>query len=99
MLNIIDVGLGLLIPTLLTGAFLLYIEKRKHVLMINAAIFCWICMNFLWMVSDMDLTGPYLLLAKSFFGLGVLFIVIATIISPNLKDTFSHFRRFRGIKN
>lgn len=99
MLGLMDLGLGLMIPTVITGLFLLYVEKRRHVFMINAALNSWICMNFLWMFADMDLSGPYLLLAKTFFGLGLLFIVLAMILSPNLKDTFSHFRRFRGIKD
>lgn len=95
MLDYLNIGVGLMIPTIVSGLCLLYVEKRHSLLFINIAINCWIWMNTLWMASDMDLEGGYLLAAKVFFILGAICILLAALTSKNLKETFSHFKRFR----
>jgi hypothetical protein len=80
------------------GIFLVYIEKRVSVTFINLAILSWICMNVSWMFSEVLNLSSYLVMAKTFFGVGCLFILLAVIKSNSVSDTFSHFKRFR-IKN
>jgi hypothetical protein len=93
-------GWGLLstaffVPTLLTGIVIVATEKRRTVLLINLAIFCWILMNGLWMVSDVYKLPELVFWARSFFGLGALLVVVTLVISESASETFSHFRRFR----
>jgi hypothetical protein len=98
MLGLAQAGLFFIIPTVLTGLGLLYIEKRPAVLKINIAINCWIWMNVLWMASDAFRLPGLLDYSKAMFAAGVGFIVLAGAQSGNLKETFSHFRRFRTVK-
>lgn len=98
MLGAGGIALAFVLPTLLTGLGLLYIEKRRTVFWINLAINCWIWMNTLWMMSDLFQNPELLLVARGVFGLGLVFIALAVKSSENLKETFSHFRRFRLLK-
>lgn len=98
MLDMRSAAYVFLPPTILTGLFLLYTDKRRPILFINLAINCWIWMNTLWMLSDMEANSTYLAYARSLFVLGVFFILIAAFTSKSLMDTFSHFKRFRVLK-
>jgi hypothetical protein len=98
MLQTEQLSLLMIIPTILSGLFLCYIEKRRTHSLINIAILCWICMNISWMFSEVLELPIYLSVAKGLFVAGCSFIAIAIITSENISDTFSHFRRFR-IKN
>jgi hypothetical protein len=98
MLQMKEISLLMIVPTILTGVILCYIEKRKNITFINIAILCWICMNVSWMFADIHAVSTYLLIAKSFFCAGLLFILMAVATSEKISDTFSHFKRFR-IKN
>jgi hypothetical protein len=98
MLGVVSLGLFFMIPTIISGILLLYIEKRKPVIFINVAINCWILMNSFWMLSEGQPDGPYGVYSKVFFALGVMAVFIASLLSKNLADTFSHFRRFRVLK-
>jgi hypothetical protein len=95
MFELSTIYMIMLFPTLLTGLFLCYIERDNSLTMINIAIFNWICMNVSWMFSETYHDLFYLSLAKIFFGMGVLFMMLAVVTSKNLADTFSHFKRFR----
>lgn len=96
MLGLTSAGLFFILPTVLTGLGLLYIERRPAVFRINLAINCWIWMNTLWMLSD-SLGDPALLAwARAMFAAGVLFILAAAAHTGNIRETFSHFRRFRA---
>jgi hypothetical protein len=77
-----------LLPTLATGLALLYIEKRRSVFWINLSINCWIWMNMLWMFEE-------LAMARLAFFAGIGFIVLAVLEARSIRETFSHFRRFR----
>lgn len=95
MLQVREISIAMIIPTILSGLFLCYIEKRKSHTLINFAILCWICMNVSWMFSDILAIPFYLMMAKILFFLGVSFIIAAIVTSENISDTFSHFKRFR----
>ena len=95
MLQAREISMAMIVPTVISGVLLCFIEKRKALMSINIAILCWICMNISWMFSDLFTQNHYLLIAKTFFGLGILFIVTAIVTSKNISDTFSHFKRFR----
>ncbi len=98
MLGATGVATFFILPTLFTGLCLLYIEKRRTVLYINVAINCWIVMNTLWMISEIAESPEMLTWSRAAFGTGILFILLAVRSSENLKETFSHFRRFRLLK-
>ena len=98
MLGSINTAIAFMIPTILTGLSLLYIEKRRPVLFINIAINCWIFMNTMWILTDVLSSDFIYIASRVFLGLGVLAMITAGFISNNLQDTFSHFRRFRGLK-
>lgn len=95
MLQAEKVSVMMIVPTVVTGLCLVYIEKRKTVTLINLAILSWICMNVSWMFSEVLEIPFYLTVAKSLFGLGLAFIVGAVFVSGSLTETFSHFKRFR----
>ena len=95
MLQEKEISLTMILPTILSAILLCYIEKRKTLIFINIAILSWICMNVSWMFSDIMGVTSYLTIAKVFFGVGVVFILMAIITSENVSDTFSHFKRFR----
>ncbi len=88
MLNLTRWGMLFLLPTLATGLALLYIEKRRSVFWINLSINCWIWMNTFWMFEQLPL-------ARASFVCGLSFIGLAILEAKSLRETFSHFRRFR----
>jgi hypothetical protein len=98
MMESLPLSASLMVPTILTGLMLLYIEKRKSVLAINVAINCWIMMNLSWILSDIYPESMAGKSAKMFFAMGILSVIVAAATSNNLQDTFSHFRRFRALK-
>jgi hypothetical protein len=77
-----------IIPTIATGLMLLYIEKRSTVFWINLAINCWILMNTLWMLE-------HIAAARFTFAVGMACVGVAVYKGDSLRETFSHFRRFR----
>lgn len=98
MLGAGKTALAFILPTLVTGLGLLYLERRRTVFFINLAINCWIWMNTFWMLSDLFQSPQLLVAARGVFGLGLVFIACAVRSSDNLRETFSHFRRFRVLK-
>jgi hypothetical protein len=98
MLGVEELSIFMILPTVLSGLILCYIEKRRTHTLINIAILCWICMNISWMFSEVLEINSYLTLAKIFFATGSLFVILALLTSENISETFSHFKRFR-IKN
>jgi len=98
MLGLAGTGVFFIFPTVLTGLGLLYIEKRPAIFMINLAINCWIWMNTMWMLSDAFKLPGLMVYAKAIFAAGVLFIMLALVQSGNIRETFSHFRRFRTLR-
>ena len=95
MLGLNGAGLAFIVPTVLTGLGLLYIERRPAVFRINLAINCWIWMNTAWMLSDALARPDLLVWARAMFAGGVFFILAALLSAGGLRETFSHFRRFR----
>lgn len=95
MLQVREISIAMILPTMLSAVFLCYIEKRKISGLINFAILSWICMNVSWMFSELFQNSIHLILAKIFFCVGIIFIIWAIFSSKNLSETFSHFRRFR----
>jgi hypothetical protein len=85
----------MILPTVATGLVLLYVEKRRSLLLINVAICCWILMNTFWMLGDTHGQPALLFTARALFALGVLSVLGAAHFSEDLRETFSHFRRFR----
>jgi len=79
-----------------SGMAICMLEKRLTHLFINLAVLSWITMNISWMVIESD---PLFLspnVPNIFLALGLLFIGAAAASSNDLRDTFSHFRRFRA---
>jgi FtsH-binding integral membrane protein len=98
MLQAEEISIFMILPTVLSGLILCYIEKRRTHTLINIAILSWICMNISWMFSEVLELSSYLTIAKVFFVTGCLFVIMALITSENVSETFSHFKRFR-LKN
>jgi hypothetical protein len=88
----------LILPTVLSGLLLLYVEKRRSVTFINLAINCWIWMNVFWMIGDLAGARTALLASRVLFALGLVSIGLALATSRSLMETFSHFKRFRVLK-
>lgn len=80
---------------LLSGLLLCFVDRRPAFMAINAAIMCWIIQNTAWIMSEIHDKDFYLNISRTFFALGLISIMTATLLSKNLRDTFSHFRRFR----
>jgi hypothetical protein len=88
MLEKTSLGKIFVLPTILSGLLLLYIEKRRTVFWINLAINSWIWMNTFWMFEKLDW-------ARGAFVFGLLCVGAALLEAKSLRETFSHFRRFR----
>jgi hypothetical protein len=88
MLEKTSFGKIFVLPTIVSGLLLLYIEKRRTVFWINLAINSWIWMNTFWMFERLPL-------ARVSFGFGLLCVFAAILEAKSLRETFSHFRRFR----
>lgn len=95
MLEMKQVATAMILPTLLSGVFLCYIEKRKSVALINLSLVCWIIMNVSWMFSESYYEQAFMAVAKVSFLTGLVLIATAAYYSKNMSDTFSHFKRFR----
>lgn len=81
--------------TILSAIFLIYIEKKLSLFFINLGILFWILMNVTWMISE---ARPEILTSttpKVFFAMGVFSILVSVFTTQNIKETFSHFKRFR----
>lgn len=87
-----------ILPTIASGLCLLYVEKRRPVMFINLAINSWILMNSFWMLSEFTQSEHWLVASRALFAFGLGFIGMAVHSSEDLKETFSHFRRFRLLK-
>jgi len=98
MLQVEELSFFMIFPTILSGLFLCYIEKRKTHTLINIAILSWICMNISWMFYEVRDIPEFLITAKFLFVTGCFFVILALFNSENISETFSHFKRFR-IKN
>jgi hypothetical protein len=98
MLGATHVAGFFILPTILSGLFLLYIERRRTVFYINLAINCWIFMNTMWMLSEFSQNSNWLVGSRVAFVAGLGFIAMAVRSSDDLRETFSHFRRFRLLK-
>lgn len=98
MLEVFGMAYLCILPTVLTGLALLYVERRRAVFYINLAINCWIWMNTLWMLSETLETDALLNVSRALFSAGVIFIIMAAKNSESLQETFSHFKRFRVLK-
>ena len=55
-------------------------------------------MNTLWMSSDFERIPALMSGARGAFFAGLACIAAAAATSTNLRDTFSHFKRFRVLK-
>lgn len=95
MLGFHPAALGMIGLTLLSGLCLLYIEKRPAVTCINLGILSWATMNMLWIASEYTKSERIQELTRISFGVGLAFIVAAAFVSKDVRETFSHFRRFR----
>ena len=95
MLGFHPMALGMIGLTLLSGLCLLYIEKRLALTLINLSILSWATMNMLWIASEYTKSDRIQNFTRFSFGLGVAFILAAAFASKNVRETFSHFRRFR----
>jgi hypothetical protein len=95
MLGVPEVSLTMIVPTMLSGFLLCFMEKKRSLTLINVAILSWICMNVSWMGAELLGQQAFLNLAKGFFGAGLVFIALAVRSSRNISETFSHFKRFR----
>jgi hypothetical protein len=84
---------------LMSAIALTYLDKRRNVMFINMAIVFWILMNISWMAAELLLQEQLHFYSKIFFAFGLTSITAALIVSPNVKETFSHFRRFRKMRN
>jgi hypothetical protein len=98
MLAVPAAAYPLILPTVVSGLLLLYVEKRRSVTFINVAINCWIWMNVAWMIGDLSGDRPYLLASRCLFVAGLLAIAGAVASTRNVSETFSHFRRFRFLR-
>lgn len=95
MLEAKEISIAMILPTILSGLILCFMEKKRTLTFVNIAILSWICMNISWMFSDIFGMPVLLTTAKAFFGAGGIFIILAIISSESLSETFSHFKRFR----
>ncbi len=92
-----EMGAYFLAPVVLVSALALcYMERRITHMFINFAILNWIIMNIAWMALEyhpnlMHSSVPFWPMAMGFFSIG-----LAALLSRDLRDTFSHFRRFRA---
>lgn len=95
MLQVKQLAFVLILPTFVSGLLLCFMETKRPLTIINIAVLSWIAMNGSWMLSETLNDPRFLLLAKSFLGVGLILIVVAIALSKNLSETFSHFKRFR----
>lgn len=95
MLEIKPVANAMILPTLASGIALCAIEKEKSAFYINMSVASWIVMNVSWMLAESFAYDAFMAGARAFFVVGSLFLCLAAAKSKNLKETFSHFKRFR----
>ena len=95
MTGSMELGHALMVPTILSGIVLIYIDRRRTQTLINIAILSWICMNTVWMSSEFFEAPKLIHVSQMFFAVGCLFIAAAVITSGSYRETFSHFKRFR----
>lgn len=95
MMGSYRVALSLSPLVVLSAAALTAVDRRPALMAINGGIMAWIFMNMSWMISDIGDKTFWLAASRGFFVLGCALILSAAALSENLRETFSHFRRFR----
>jgi len=98
MIELHNFAIPLMGLTIFSGLCLLYVEKRLPVIFINLAINAWIMMNTMWIVSEIEGLQHIKSYSHLAFAFGVTFIALACVTSKSIRETFSHFRRFRILK-
>lgn len=78
-----------------SGLLLVSLDRRPAHLAINLAIVSWISMNILWVYSEHVGDETYRGYSRLCFFAGMVLIGLAVFLSKNIRETFSHFRRFR----
>lgn len=88
-----------MIIMLTTGAYLCFKGKVLSEVCADTALFLWMWMNSLWMLSDLYNAPHFLFYAKLFFPAGLVFIIISIITNKSVSSIGKHFSRFRGLSS
>ena len=86
---------SMFLPTLLTGLWLIHLEKRDDVRWIDISVTFWIGLNGTWLVSEVHGIPDLLWVAKTCFFLGFTSLAISLHKSSSIPFTISQFRRLR----
>lgn len=95
MLNTLEWSYSFIIPTVLSGFWLLFKEEKLDGLLVAFAALMWSVMNSIWLLGETLNMPGYLFACKVclVFGLGSL--VTGLLLSKDLTQTVSAFKRFR----
>lgn len=86
-----------MVVVLTTGSFLCFRSRSMSEIYADIALFLWMWMNSLWMLSDLYGMTPMLWLAKFLFPLGLLLVLVSIITNKSVSAISKHFSRFRGL--
>lgn len=86
----------MILPVVASGvASIILSEKVAHSMLAMLALNCWILTNVLWMASDLSSYDSFMPVAKFFFAVGALFILLSLMLPGNRRKVLSEFKRFK----
>ena len=90
-----NLAIFMAVPTVLSGLWLVVLEKRTDVKMADISTFFWIIMNTTWLISEILGWTFMLTISKVSLVIGLIFLAYCFLLSDDIHQTMSRFKRFR----
>lgn len=95
MLNALEWSYSFIIPTVLSGFWLLFKEEKFDGFLVAFAALMWSVMNSIWLLGETLNMPGYLFACKLCLVIGLGSLVTGLLLSKDISQTMSAFKRFR----
>lgn len=95
MLNDLNFSYAFIVPTVLSGVWLIFKESKVDGYLVAMAALFWSLMNSIWLIGETLELSHYLVACKACFLLGVSSLIVGLLISKDISKTMAVFKRFR----
>lgn len=95
MMNFLEFSYVLTIPTVLTGAYLIFLEDGLDGYLVACAALMWSLMNSLWLLGENLQIPGYLIVCKICFVIGVTLLLLGLSVTKDRAKMLQVFSRFK----